>query len=645
MFIAPRPHHPNNLLSMNTPFSGRTLQNILDLLSQEETLAFFETTRVVNENHRTFLFLRPEGRLTCKGDDDPALFFKQAEEYLNEGFYLAGWFSYEFGYLLEPALARQFKPDSGVPLAELGVFRTPHIFDHLTQTFSGAGPWPTANTQGNHSYHINHLRLSRQKDDYIQNIEQIKKYIEAGDTYQVNYTLKLMFDFQGSPEALYKALRRNQNVSFGAYIKSGDQQVVSLSPELFFKKQGDTCTVRPMKGTIQRGRTMEEDARFARFLQHDIKNRSENVMIVDLLRNDLGRICEMGSVSATSLFDVETYETLHQMTSTIQGKLLPDISLDTIFRALFPCGSVTGAPKIHTMEIIHELEHEFRGIYTGAIGFITPAKDAFFNVPIRTVVLNNGRGEMGIGSGVVYDSNPEQEWEECRLKGRFLTEPVPDFQLIETILWKPGEGYWLLDRHLKRLLQSAGYFGYHADKKNMIEELNKTAKNFPDTLHQRIRLTLAKDGTLEVTATECSPPRREILPEAAPPDTLPKVTFSERTTDSNSPYLYHKTTIRDIYDREREKAAAEGFFEVIFCNEKGEATEGGITNIFIRNGDKCFTPPVTSGLLAGIFREHFLENSPFPVEEKVLTRQEVETADAIYVGNSVRGLIQVTLGK
>lgn len=627
------------------PLSDQTLQSILAFLSQEESFAFFETTRITSEDYRSLLFLNPISYLTCKGGDDPALFLKEAEDYLNNGHYLAGWFSYEFGYLLEPVLDKQFKQSSTTTLAELGVFRTPHIFDHRDQTFSGAGPWPTSGKKINQKYNINHLRLNQQKDDYLQNIDKIKKYIETGDTYQVNYTLKLLFDFEGPPEALYTTLRRNQNVSFGAFIKSSNQHVMSLSPELFFKKQGDTCTVRPMKGTIQRGRFNQEDTQFANFLQHDTKNRSENVMIVDLLRNDLGRLSEMGTVSAKSLFDVETYETLHQMTSTIQGKLKTDASLHSMLSALFPCGSVTGAPKIRTIEIIHELEHEPRGIYTGGIGFMTPTKDACFNVPIRTVVLHNGHGEMGIGSGIIYDSDPEKEWDECWLKGNFLTKPAPDFKLIETILWKPDEGYWLLNLHLERLLRSANYFNYPADEKKIITELNKASNSFPDNKYQRVRLTIAKNGTITIIATTCTPPSQNFLLEKTTNEKLPTVVFSEKTTDSSSPFLFHKTTIRDLYDQEREKAAKHDFFEVLFCNEKGEVTEGSITNIFIKNGDKLSTPPITCGLLDGVFRKHFMENSPVPVEEKIVTKKDLENAEALYIGNSVRGLIKVILEK
>jgi len=630
---------------MTPPLSEHDLQLLLDSVSQEDSFAFFETTRVTAEQTSSLLFLDPVGRLTCHGADDPILFFQQAEEYLQKGFYLAGWLSYEFGYLLEPALAAQITFPTDMPVAEFGVYRTPHIFNHAGRSFTGAGPWSERKTQQTEThYHIDNLHLNQHEEEYVQSFQQIKRYIEAGDTYQVNYTLKILFDFAGSPEALYRTLRRNQNVSYAAYLKNGGQRVISFSPELFFKKRGATCTVRPMKGTMQRGRTLEEDEKFIEFLKHDLKNRSENIMIVDLLRNDLGRLCEMGSVATVSLFDVETYETLHQMTSTIRGTLRPDVSLHSLFRALFPCGSVTGAPKIRTMQIIQELEHEPRGIYTGGIGFITPGGDAVFNVPIRTVVLNDGQGEMGIGSGVVYDSDSTKEWEECFLKGRFLTEPAPDFRIIETILWQPDEGFWQLDLHLARLCRSAKYFGYPLNAGSVSELLATAAQKFPPASHQRVRLTLAKEGAVEITATACAPSSPQGLPNFTENvNDPPAVVFSETPADSQSPYLYHKTTIRSLYDREREKALAAGFYEVLFCNEKGEVTEGSITNIFIRNGKTLYTPPLACGLLDGVFRKYIMNNCPLEVREKILLKSDLEKAEAIYVGNSVRGLVEVAL--
>jgi para-aminobenzoate synthetase / 4-amino-4-deoxychorismate lyase len=638
-------HHKNTPSDIHCgmtfhPLTDSTLEDLLGFLQDEQYFVFLETTRISAENRFSMLFLQPVASLQCRAGQPPADFFVRAEQYLTEGYYLAGWCAYELGYLLEPVLARGYRLPDQMLLADLGVFRQPHIFDHGTGAFAGAGPWPQAGVRPVSGYELRHLRLNQRKEKYLAAIGRIKHYIEAGDTYQVNYTLKLLFDFVGSPEDFYRTLRRGQSVSYGAYLRNGRQRLLSFSPELFFRKSGASCTVRPMKGTIRRGCTEEEDAALAAFLCSDEKNRSENVMIVDLLRNDLGRLCRMGSVAAAPLFEVESFESLHQMTSTIHGELRPEVSLAELFGALFPCGSVTGAPKIRTMEIIRELELTARGMYTGGIGYLGPAGEAVFNVPIRTVVLDGEQGEMGIGSGIVADSEPETEWEECLLKSRFMTHPQPEFELIETMVWLPEEGYWLLPHHLERLLASACRLGFAADRRGIEQYLRDLRGRFPDS-PQRVRLTLAKDGRLAGSFVCCSPPAREIFPAAT--GGLPLVLFSASRVDSGDRLLYHKTTRRELFDREREKAVAAGYYEVLFCNERGEVTEGSITNVFARRGARLVTPPVSCGLLDGVCRRHLLAANSLPVEEQVLSPADLQQADAIYVANSVRGLVQVEI--
>ena len=566
-------------------------------IAAAEDCIFLETSRVTAEESHSYFFHRPVAHLVCYAHDDPARFFQQAEDFLAKGLYLAGWLGYEFGYLLEPSLVKQIHPDTTKPLARLGVFRAPMIFDHNTGELLGA-PWayPPA-TQTSTDCCLANLRLNLTQTDYTAALAKIKTYIESGDTYQVNFTLKLLFDFDGSPEALYQALRRNQSVSFGAYLRSGNQRILSFSPELFFKRTGEQCLVRPMKGTIQRGPYPAEDERLMQLLQGDEKNRSENVMIVDLLRNDLGRVCTPGTVTTRSLFDIETYETLHQMTSTITGHLPLTTKIEPLFRALFPCGSVTGAPKIRTMEIIRELESEPRGIYTGAIGFIAPTGEATFNVPIRTIELSGNKGEMGIGSGIIHESDPEQEWRECLLKGYFLSNPAPAFSLIETLLWQPGSGYWLLAEHLERLAASAAYFRYPFSPPELMTQLDRLALDFVAS-PMRVRLTLAKNGQIELAASPCPTPAAITWPTSQTSQSeLPRVLFSTQATDPVSPWLFHKTTLREIYDTEREQALAAGFYEVLFVNTRGEVTEGSITNIFIEQQGTLLTPPMECGLL------------------------------------------------
>jgi para-aminobenzoate synthetase/4-amino-4-deoxychorismate lyase len=608
-----------------------------------EDCVFLETSRVTAEEAHTYFFHRPVAHLVCQPHDDPARFFQQAEEFLAEGFYLAGWLGYEFGYLLEPSLAKRIQPDQEKPLAHLGVFRAPLIFSHETGALL-SGSWPTPPLpEISTSYRLADLRPNLSQADYTAALAKIKGYIESGDTYQVNFTLKLLFDFAGAPEGLYQALRRNQSVSFGAYLHTGAQHILSFSPELFFKRSGEHCLVRPMKGTMQRGPYLAEDARLMEFLQGDEKNRSENVMIVDLLRNDLGRVCTPGTVRTQSLFDIETYETLHQMTSTITGHLPKETTIETLFRALFPCGSVTGAPKIRTMEIIHELENGPRGVYTGAIGFIAPSGDATFNVPIRTIELNGSTGEMGIGSGIIHDSDPEQEWRECLLKGRFLSDPAPAFTLIETLLWQPGSGYWLLPEHLERLAASAAYFQYSCNRQEILTRLERLVLDFAAS-PMRVRLTLAKRGEIALSASPCPAPTTLIWPRPqAEQSQLPRVTFSSHATDPGSPWLFHKTTLRELYDTERQRALAGDFHEVLFTNTRGEVTEGSITNIFIQQQDTLLTPPMECGLLPGVFRRYLLAHAPLAVREAILSRRDLEQAEAIFVGNSVRGLVQVRL--
>lgn len=609
------------------------------MLRQQDAYVLLETARPTCSDHRTMLFLDPVAWLRCGWNDDPAQFLEAASDRLRQGFYLAGWFAYEFGYLLEPSLASciMTRPlrKRAETLASLGVFRTPHIFDHRQQGFSGAGAWPepAISKQTEPECRIDNIRLNVDEYDYLEAVRTIKEYIADGDTYQVNYTVKLRFDLEGTAEDLYQRLRRSQSVSYSACIKEGERRILSFSPELFFRKHQGTITVRPMKGTSVRGRTLDEDSEHAEFLRSDIKNRSENVMIVDLLRNDLGRLSSPGGVRVRSIFDVEKYETLLQMTSTIEGAIPPGLSLAAVFKALFPCGSVTGAPKIRTMEIIRELELEDRGVYTGAIGFFAPDGEAVFNVPIRTAVLNNGRGEMGIGSGIVWDSDPAAEWQECRLKARFLINPAPEFQLIETMRWQAAEGFWLLDLHLKRLENSARYFGFALDPDTIREKLQQRAAGF--TGPRRLRLTLERDGACTL-ADVALPPQ---LPAAEP---YP-IRLSTIATDSRSPFLFHKTTERQLYDEERRHAVDDGCFEVLFRNENGELTEGAISNLFIRKSGRLLTPPVQCGLLNGILRQHLLESGE--VVEAVLTEQDLAEAEAIYMGNSVRGLFRVTLRK
>ncbi|MBU0944372.1 MAG: aminodeoxychorismate synthase component I [Proteobacteria bacterium] len=633
------------------PLKKEQLEELLTFLQGEDEYIFFDTVRSDRENISSLLFLHPQQRLECYPGDDPGVFFAEMQAVLDQGHYLAGWMSYELGYLLEPALF-PLLPVAGQgaeALASFTVFSEPLLFDHRTGRNHLPGCLPEAiNLPG---FQIKNLQPSQSRRSYLEAISRIREYIAAGDTYQVNYTLKLLFDFSGSAESLYQTLRRNQSVAYGALMRRGKEHILSLSPELFFRVESDSIAVRPMKGTMKRGRYMEEDDAFCRMLQTDIKNRSENVMIVDLLRNDLGRLMRMlgdEQVVTTSLFDVERYESLLQMTSTIRAETDKDalarVSLFDLFRALFPCGSVTGAPKIRTMEIIRELEEAGRGVYTGAIGYLSPAGKAVFNVPIRTIRLVDGKGEMGIGSGIVYDSDPEQEWAECLLKGHFLTQPLPDFYLIETLLWQAGQGYWLLEEHLERLQGSALFFCFSYDREKILACLNDLSEKIGEQC-ARIRLTLFKDGTMQSTSQPCDPPRHRSLPDrvAEEHDDLPCISLSAKKVDSSSPWYFHKTSRRDLFQEEFARTRERGLFDVCFLNEREELTEGCISNLILSLDGKFVTPPIASGLLAGTMRKRLLQESQGRLQEQVVTREDLYRADGLFCSNSVRGVVQVRL--
>lgn len=631
--------------------TNNILARLYAFLAECDSFIFLHTSKPDKVNWKSLLFTRPIERLRFHEGDDESFFFDRIERFQRKGKYLAGWFSYEFGYLLEPGLRGLLNrpEDSGSLLADLGVFSSCNFFDHRT----GQTDFPLADNNDTclTGYLVKNLRVSQRKERYLQALAKILEYIEAGDTYQVNYTLKLLFDFNGSAERLYDDLRRNQSVGYGAYLRWQDQRILSFSPELFFRKDSTSVMVRPMKGTLKRGRNLEEDAVNRSFLQNDMKNQSENVMIVDLLRNDLGRLMHYvseGDVQVDSLFDVETYETLLQMTSTITGRTSRDelakVSLHDFFKAIFPCGSVTGAPKIRTMEIIDELEKGRRGVYTGAIGYVLPEGEAMFNVPIRTVVLDGPNGEMGIGSGIVHDSDPQEEWRECLLKGHFLTSPQKRFQLIETLLWQRSHGFFLEDEHLERLRRSAQFFLFTCNIDDLASELRGHARKISGET-ARVRLLLTKDGSCSIESQPCEVPLQFNLPVT--PDFCrqkgPYIVLSNERVDSTSSWYYHKTTNRELYDREYKGAQKRGAIDKIFENEKGNVTEGCITNLIIYKDGAYLTPPVDDGLLGGVMRNHLLGKGCASLHEQSLTAADLHEADALFLCNSVRGVVQVFL--
>jgi len=585
----------------------------------------FETGLLDEANSKSYLFFDPVAKIEVSDYGGIKNAFDLIEKY-SKDHYLAGYFSYEMGYYFEKSSLKISRP-LGFPLINLRVFKKIFEFDHRTGKSSPVPPGLFTNGQQGGDFSIDRLKFSFTKPEFLRKVSTIKEHIINGDTYQTNFTGRYTFDFSGSPLAFYYGLKAKQNVSYGALCKLGDEYVISLSPELFFKRDGRTIFSRPMKGTIGRGKDLPEDSQRIFELKKSAKESAGNLMIVDLIRNDLGRISETGSVKVSSLFEIERYNTLFQMTSTVTSSLKAGVTYFDIFKSLFPGGSVTGAPKIRTMQIIKELEDGDRGIYCGALGIIFPGKKAVFNLPIRTISIKAGKGQMGVGGGITLDSDPLEEYEECLLKAKFLAEKDKPFSVLETMLWD-GK-YRFMDEHLDRARNSAEYFGYYFDRRAITRHLRSEGKKIGRDGLYRIRLLLAKDGDVTVESSEIKGTKKN--------SALP-VALSKIRTDPNNLFLRHKTTNRELYDSEYRRYSAKGFFDVIFLNARGEVTEGAISNIIIRKNGGYFTPPISSGLLPGILRGHLMKTSK--VKEKVLFLRDLKSADKIFLCNSVRGLVE-----
>ncbi|CAE6744867.1 Isochorismate synthase MenF [Paraburkholderia aspalathi] len=489
------------------------------------------------------------------------------------------------------------------------------------------------------------VRASVDPKQFNEAIDAIHAALRAGDSYQVNYTYRLGFDVFGSPTALYRRLRVRQPVPYGALIGlPGDEWVLSCSPELFIEKEGSLLRARPMKGTAPRSEDPATDRGAADFLANDPKNRAENVMIVDLLRNDLSRVAQTGSVSVPALFSVEPYASVWQMTSTVHATLRAGTSFAEIMRALFPCGSITGAPKHRTMQLIEELESTPRGLYTGAIGWLdatTSEKacgDFCLSVAIRTLTLTPTaqpgelQGKMGVGAGIVLDSVAADEYAECQLKASFLTGAEPGFELFETMYTTREEGVRHLSRHLARLSASAATLGFKLDDENDIRaQIAEKCAALPMQTPHRMRLALSKDGTLQITTAVLTPLTDSTV------GVLLGLNHNFPATDANDPLLRHKTTRRAEYDRGWGEAEAKGAFDTLFFNERGELTEGGRSNVFVKLAGRWWTPPLESGVLPGIMRGVLLEDTDLRAAERVLTRVDVQIAEALLVCNALRG--------
>ena len=556
-------------------------------------------------------FQCPEKVLRTESIEEVLPMLREAGE---SGLFAAGFVSYEAAPAFDPALKVQ--PLEGFPLLCLGLFQAPEVLDGI-EVEPGA------------RYGLGGLESSVSKAGFVAAIGEIKKRIAEGATYQVNYTYRLNARFSGDAWAFFHELVKDQKAGHAAFVDTGDFAICSASPELFFSLKEGRILARPMKGTARRGRTFSEDWKAAEALRESEKDRAENIMIVDMIRNDIGRIAIPGGVETLSQYDVEKYPTVWQMTSTVRGQVEPRRNTDkhglfeNVFRALFPCASITGAPKAKTMEIIQGLETTPRKVYTGGIGFLSPQGEACFNVAIRTALVDRkaGRLEFGIGGGIVWDSDAEAEYEETLTKARVLTQPRPEFQLLETMLWEPGTGIFLLDEHLQRLGKSAAYFDVPLDQYKIFQALEESSRTFRGS-GTRIRLLVDRDGQFEVQAA----------PRKTSGNGVPAIALAKEPVDSQDIFLFHKTTHRAVY--ERAKADFPDADEVVLWNERGEVTEGTIANIAIRKGDRLVTPPVGCGLLAGTFRGHLLKTGE--IEEGVVSIADLKAAEEIFLLNSVR---------
>ncbi|MEA2063553.1 MAG: aminodeoxychorismate synthase component I [Gemmatimonadota bacterium] len=614
------------------------LAGLEGLLQRNSFFVLLDTALPDHDNHLSYLFLDPVRILRTRSYDEVPRVLARAEKELSQGFWIAGALSYEAGYALEDPLAATAPQPPGC-LLRLGVFEKPLLFDHRTGKWDS--PLPPACPGEKGSWELGQARLETSRQEFLHNVEQARKYIQRGETYQVNYTTRYRFGFQGSPVAYYRALRERQPVPYAGLFRDNSWWALCLSPELFFRLHPDgRILARPMKGTARRGLSSAQDRYLARSLAQDIKNRAENLMIVDLIRNDLGRVCSTGSVHVPSMFEVERYETLLQMTSTVAGRLnTGQVGFETLMRALFPSGSVTGAPKIRTMQIIAGLEPSVRGIYTGTLGFLAPDGPACFNVAIRTVEIESGTGTLGVGGGIVADSEPAGEYEECLLKARFLTgldkgKPAEEFELIETMLFD-GRTFPLVELHLDRMRDSARYFNRPFNRRAARSAL-ECAVECPGPAEaakpHRVRLLLDRQGKFSARCSLLEPLERK-----------PEVAFYGCTADPEDRFLYHKTTRRTLYSGAFNRASEKGLFDYIFTNRLGQVTEGCISNVYAEFNGVLFTPPLKCGVLPGIYRQWLRRSEAWKVRERILYPEDLRAAERLWVSNAVRGLVEVKL--
>jgi len=599
-------------------------EKIIDIITNSKKIfALFDDNKDEGDNNVSLLMHSPFKKITANNESELLKSLNEIEDLSKKGYYLAGYISYEAGYfLIDKKIASSKAHDSD----QLLIFYAFNEIEYLESDTLKA-VFEAVRESINKEFCIYELNINESKDSYLKAINKIKSYLRSGDTYQVNYTMKYDFKIHGELIGVYEKLRRNQKVSYGAFFNFHDETILSLSPELFIRKCDDKITTKPMKGTAKRGIDVREDRIIKESFKVDPKTISENVMIVDLLRNDLGRICDSGSVKVESLFEVETYKTLFQMTSTISGKIDSNTRFSHVIKEMFPCGSITGAPKVRTMNIIDELEMEHRGIYTGALGYLLPNNDFCFNVPIRTIMNKNGISQMGIGSGIVYESDPQMEYEECLLKSRFLINVNEEFNISECIQYStnfPNEK--ILSDLFILLLKSAINFGFSV-KSEMKHEICDYVRKLP-LGDFRIRVDLFIDGKFSLHHTELSSmiSNRNVI-------------ISNDKVNSHSPFTFSNTSFNRWNEEFNIFMIENKICDVLRMNENGVITQGSYNNLFVSNQGEFITTPLSSGVINNSFRSKFIIDNN--VIERDIHIGDILNSEKIWLGSHFSGLIEV----
>ena len=552
------------------------------------------------------LFTKPIKELKTRNLDQVEALLREVEAYQEQGFYAVGYVSYEAA----PAFEKKFAVHPAPLMGEYLLYFTIH---EEVETLPFPEDYEAVDLPANWKEEV-------EAPAYQEAIKTIHHHIRQGDTYQVNYTVQLSQELKADPLAIYNRLVVEQKAHYNAFIQHDDVSILSISPELFFEQDDRLLTTRPMKGTTRRGLTNQADLKEASWLEADPKNRAENMMIVDLLRNDMNRISEIGSEQVTHLCQVEQYSTVWQMTSTIESRLRPEVDLVQAFQALFPCGSITGAPKISTMEIIQNTELAPRGVYCGTIGILLPKGKRIFNVAIRTLQMQGTKAIYGVGGGITWDSKWEGEYQETKQKSAVLYRQEPRFELLTTGRIHQGE-LTFLEQHLTRLREASRYFAYPFNEPKLLNKLQEQLAHVDPSLDYRCRIALQRNGTIQLTITELTDLPASYL----------QAQLTEQKLDLATPFTYFKTSQRDHL--------GQSDHEQIFHLPDGSLLETTIGNLVLEIEGQLYTPPAHLPLLDGIYRRHLLETQQ--VEEKLLTLNDLIDADRIYACNALRGLYEL----